>query len=101
MPRTFAPSKKDTTQPAIEAAFKRAGWSLVDTHALGDDAPDLFVSYGRTTIAIECKTGKRKRTPGQIVWADNWQGYYLSGNDPLQLLTDARNIIAEANGDDD
>ncbi len=91
MPRGFAPSKKDISQPAIEAAFKRAGWSVVDTHALSEQAPDPFVANG-VTIAIECKTGNRKRKPHQVVWADNWRGLYLTGNDPLTLLEQAEEI---------
>ena len=95
MPRTFAPAKKDTTQPAIEAAFVRAGWSICDTHALGRQAPDMFVSKRRTTIAIECKTGKRKRAAHQVEWEQSWQGHYLTGNDPLKLLEWAEAILTE------
>lgn len=94
MPRTFAPAKKDATQPAIEQAFKAAGWSVCDVHALGKNAPDLFVAKaGLATIAIECKTGKNKRKEHQVAWADSWQGYYLTGNDPVTLLAQAEKIL--------
>jgi len=92
MPRGFAPSRKDISQPDIEAAFKRAGWSVCDVHALGEEAPDLFVAKSSITIAIECKTGNRKRKPHQVAWADNWRGLYLTGNDPLTLLEQAEEM---------
>ena len=93
MPRGHAPSKKDTVQPAIEAAFIRAGYSVCDVHALGKDAPDLFVAKSNVTIAIECKTGSNKRMPHQVDWADDWHGEYLTGNDPLKLLEEAEFIL--------
>lgn len=93
MPRTFAPARKDLSQPAIEEAFRSAGWSICDTHALSKNAPDLFISKAGVTIAIECKTGNRKRKPHQVEWADNWRGKYLTGNDPLELLEQAELIV--------
>ena len=93
MPRTFAPAKKDLTQKPIEDAFKKASWSICDVHALGEDAPDLFVAKHLVTIAIECKSGKRKRSPTQIEWAEAWRGRYLTGNDPALLLLQAEAIL--------
>lgn len=95
MPRGFAPSKKDATQPAIEEAFRRAGWSVCDVHAVGRNAPDLFVSKKMTTIAIECKTGRGRRMVHQVDWAEGWRGYYLTGNDPALLLDQAEGIALE------
>ena len=93
MPRTFAPASKDLTQPAIEAAFKRAGYSVCDVHAVGLNAPDLFVAKFNITIAIECKSGKRKRNPTQVEWAQAWRGRYLTGNDPKLLLLQAEAVL--------
>lgn len=94
MPREFAPSNKDKSQYLIEPAFIAAGWVVCDTHALGKFAPDLFVSKRFTTVAIECKTGTRKRKAHQVVWADKWQGHYLTGNDPQELLKRAEEILS-------
>jgi len=96
MPRTFAPAKKDLTQTGIEFAFIAAGWAICDTHALGKKAPDLFVSKSLVTIAIECKTGNRKRKAHQVEWAENWKGHYLTGNDAEALLKAAEEIYAQA-----
>ena len=93
MPRGHAPSRKDNTQTPTEQAFERAGWSVCDVHALGENAPDLFVSKRQVTIAIECKTGNEKRKPHQVKWAEKWQGDYLTGNNPLTLLEQAEGIL--------
>ena len=93
MPRTFAPSKKDTTQPAIEAAFKRAGWSVCDVHAVGLNAPDLFAAKHSITIAVECKSNGLKPSPIQAAWAREWKGRYLTGDDPALLLLQAEAVL--------
>jgi hypothetical protein len=95
VPRGFAASKKDLSQPAIEAAFEVAGWSVCDTHAMGERAPDLFVAKRGMTIAIECKTGKAKRMEHQVAWAEDWRGAYLWGSDPLVLLEQAEALLQE------
>jgi hypothetical protein len=95
MPRGFAPAKKDGTQPAVEDAFARAGWALCDTHALGKDAPDLFVSKLGATVAIEVKTGRARRRAHQVEWADRWKGLYLWGSDPLVLLEQAEAMLRQ------
>lgn len=95
MPRTFAPSKKDGTQPATETAFHDAGWSVCDVHAVGREAPDLFVAKHMLTIAIECKSPGEKRQLHQLAWADEWQGRYLCGEDALDLLTSAEELLSE------
>lgn len=94
MPRGFAPSKKDAIQPAVEDAFRQAGWSVEDIH-MTPNGFDLIVAKRNHTIVIECKTGRRKRTPEQIAKALNWQGDYLYGNDPLLLLERAEESIRE------
>jgi len=78
--------KTDTTQSAIVQAFRQAGWSVQDTSAVGGGAPDLFVAKRGVTIAIEAKTGKKKRMNNQVEWAESWRGLYVWGSDPLVLL---------------
>lgn len=94
MPRGFAPAKKDGSQPAIEAAFIQAGWSVDDVHVCANGF-DLYVAKRGHTIAIECKTGNKKRTPEQIDKAERWQGDYLWGSDPLVLLETAEAKLNE------
>lgn len=100
MPRGFAPAKKDSSQPAIEKAFERAGWVVCDVHALGRNAPDLFVAKAGVTIAIECKSGSRKRKEHQVEWAELWPGLYLWGSNPLTLLEDAEVILRKEQRDE-
>lgn len=85
MPRGYAPSKKDSSQPAIEAAFRQAGWAIEDVHIVGGGF-DLFVAKHGHTIAIECKSDKKKLTPAQLEKQAAWQGDYLWGSDPVLLL---------------
>lgn len=94
MTRGWAPSKKDATQPAIEQAFARAGWSIDDTH-ITPHGFDLYVAKRGVTIAIECKTGRRKRTPEQVEKAEQWQGLYLTGSDPLVMLETAEAMLED------
>ena len=92
MPRTFAPSKKDTTQPIAEQMFRESGWSVCDVHALGKNAPDMFVAKENVTIAVEMKSAGRKRKEHQVAWAESWQGHYLTGDDPAELVERAFDI---------
>ena len=85
--------KVDTTQSAIVQAFRQAGWSVQDTSAVGSGAPDLFVAKSGHTIAIEAKTGKKKRMENQIEWAELWRGDYIWGSDPLILLEQAEDKL--------
>jgi len=85
--------KTDTTQSAIVQAFRQAGWSVQDTSAVGGGAPDLFVAKRGVTIAIEAKTGKRKRMDNQVEWAELWRGDYIWGSDPLILLEQAEDKL--------
>ena len=48
-------AKRDANQPAIVAALKRAGASVVDLAAVGKGVPDLLVGRNGTTFLIEVK----------------------------------------------
>jgi cellulase/cellobiase CelA1 len=85
--------KVDTTHSAIVQAFRQAGWSVLDTSAVGSGAPDMFVAKRGVTIAVEAKTGKKQRRDNQIVWANEWNGLYLWGSDPLELLEQAEAML--------
>ena len=85
--------KADQTQLVIVQSFERAGWTVLDTHKVGGGAPDLFVAKRGVTIAIEAKTGKKKRMDNQVEWAEKWNGLYLWGSDHLVLLEQAEAIL--------
>jgi len=87
--------KVDTSQRDIVQAFEQAGWSVLDTSRVGGGAPDLFVAKRGVTIAVECKTGKKKRQVNQVEWEECWHGLYLWGSNPLELLEVAENLMTE------
>jgi len=89
----YAFNRADQTQPVIVQSFEKAGWTVLDTHRVGGGAPDLFVAKRGVTIAVEAKTGKRKRRDNQIAWANDWNGLYLWGSDPLVLLEQAEAML--------
>lgn len=91
----YAFHRADLTQPAFVEAFTKAGWSVMDSHRIGGGVPDLFVAKRGVTIAIECKTGKEKRRDNQVVWESKWNGLYLWGSNPLELLEQAEKMLTE------
>lgn len=70
----------DANQPEIVKAFRDLGWSVLIISQL-KNCCDLFVSKNGRTIAIEVKDGtlppsKRKLTPGEQKFMENWQGEF-------------------------
>ena len=84
-------AKRDESEKDIIEALLKTGWSVLRLSV--KDGPDLLASratvgtfcgcgcayvkcYGRErrTVAIECKTGRRKLKPGQKRWAETWPG---------------------------
>ena len=65
-------AKRDASEPEIVKVLLAAGCSVV-RHS-GKNEPDLFVGYRRRTYAIECKTNNAPLKPGQLWWAEQWQG---------------------------
>jgi Holliday junction resolvase len=87
-------AKRDSSEADIVSTLRQLGWSVLQVSV--KDGPDLFAAkhyypsggwYCRT-VAIECKTGKRKLKPGQAEFAKVWQGEYVvcrSVEDVLKL----------------
>jgi hypothetical protein len=50
---------KDSNHAAIVAELRQVGCTVMETHALGDGAPDLVVGYGGVTALVELKNGAR------------------------------------------
>jgi len=67
-------AKVDATHAAIAAALRQVGAKVRSTAMVGDDFPDLCVGFRGRTLLIECKTPGKKRTQGQIAFAENWPG---------------------------
>lgn len=69
----------DANQPDIVAAFRRLGCSVQPLHNVGQGVLDLMVGYRGRSHVVEVKDGskppsKRRLTPDQQDWLDNWRG---------------------------
>jgi Holliday junction resolvase len=78
---------KDSNHDAVVKALRQLGATVLETHALGDDAPDLVVGYQGVTALVELKSGdrvlgrqhvtvavKRERLERQRAYLDAWAG---------------------------
>ena len=85
-------AKIDVNQPAIVAAFRRLGWSVLIISQL-KKCCDIIVAKGGVTIAVEIKDGDkkpsaRKLSEGEKDFRDNWLGRWElieSINDVIEL----------------
>ena len=66
--------KIDQSQTKLTPKMRRIGFSVCDTHELGQDRPDAFVGIFGITYPVEFKTGHEEQTEGQKRWARDWQG---------------------------
>lgn len=94
---------KDSVHDAIVAELRQVGCTVMETHALGEGAPDLVVGYQGITALVELKNGqryhqttraKRERLERQADYLSQWRGglafVATSAEDVLQRLREAR-----------
>jgi len=76
-------ARKDTNHAAVVAELRQLGCSVLETHQLGDDAPDLVIGYHGVTALVEIKSGAahhrtqrlaRERMVRQRDYLDAWRG---------------------------
>lgn len=78
--RRFAAArgKQDANAPAIIAALKRCGATMIDMHALGGGVPDIAVGYQGRTVLMEIKARPKATNAGvrdrQETFARDWRG---------------------------
>ncbi len=78
---------KDSNHDAVVRELRQLGATVLETHALGDDAPDLVVGYQGVTALVELKSGdrvlgrqhvtvakKRERLERQRAYLESWAG---------------------------
>ena len=66
-------AKRDGNEKEIVAALRQLGASVIYLNM--PDAPDLLVGIaGECNVLIETKTPTGKLRPGQVAFAENWQG---------------------------
>jgi len=82
--------RRDANHRQICEAFKKFGWSVLDTSQLGDGAPDLMVAkknylrvyrcngeiipIGPHVVAVEIKSPTGQLRAAQTKFAETWQG---------------------------
>ena len=65
--------RKDSTQKAVEEAFRDAGWGCLDLSPMGNGCPDLLVcSPTGASLLIEVKGPDGTPTPDQTRFAERW-----------------------------
>ena len=65
---TYSIKSVDKNQKAIVAALRQRGVFVLDTHTLGNGAPDIFTCYRAEWVPMEIKSGKGKLTPDERDW---------------------------------
>jgi hypothetical protein len=97
-------AKRDQSERLVIETLKQLGWSVLQVSV--KDGPDLFAArsiyrqnsrggpIGSRTVAIECKTGKKKLKPGQEDFRSKWQGEYvvLRNVDDVLALNNSENL---------
>lgn len=66
--------KVDANQPAIVAAFRKQGCSVLHLHAVGSDCPDVLVALKGISALVEIKSDGGKLTAGQLKFYGEWPG---------------------------
>lgn len=70
-------AKKDDNHNEITEALKRFGFSVFDTHQLGDDFPDFICARSGITAVVEVKSKRGKLTYGQERFRTLWNGLHI------------------------
>jgi AmiR/NasT family two-component response regulator len=92
MPRGFAPSKIDKNQPEIVEALRKAGYTVIDLHALGGGIPDLMVVSkhdNSRVLLIEVKMPKEHLNDKEQIWHAAYPGRATiahSGAEAVELM---------------
>jgi hypothetical protein len=72
-------ARVDANQAEIVQALRLAGCTIQHLHTVGHGCPDLLVGIAGVNYLLEVKDGqkppsKRKLTPDEIAWHEQWSG---------------------------
>ena len=65
-------AKRDENEPEVIDGLKWAGFTVTQLSAKG--VPDLLAGRNGVNYLIEVKMPKKKLTPDQVEWHDEWLG---------------------------
>lgn len=99
--RLFA-HRTDANQTEIVSAFRRLGWFVAITSALGEGFPDLVIAKRRVTAVVEIKDGskppsERKLTEKEKHFRDSWPGLYAKVENVVDVLAFDRLVREQLN----
>lgn len=66
-------AKRDANEPAIKAALRKVGATVVSLSI--EDVPDLLVGFRGENFLLEVKMPKGELSEGQATWHMKWNGY--------------------------
>lgn len=83
--------RRDDNHEDTREFLRGKGWSIADTAGLGYGIPDFFAGKPEFCAAVELKDGdkspsKRKLTPAEQRFKDNWTGPYILALGPEDAL---------------
>lgn len=70
--------RRDTNHAEIREAFRRLGWSVLDTADLGHGAPDLVCGRGGRNVLVEVKSPGGILTQDEAQFSLAWRGEYVT-----------------------
>lgn len=84
-------SRVDDNQADLVAKLRDAGMSVAVTSQVGHGFPDLVVGYEGCNLLLEVKDpnkspSRRKLTPDEVKWHDEWQGTVHVVTTPQEVL---------------
>jgi Holliday junction resolvase len=65
-------TKTDINHVQISDAFRKLGYSVFDTSAVGRGFPDIIIAKNNNNYMIEIKSDKGKLNPKQIEFQNKW-----------------------------
>ena len=84
-------ARVDANQAEVVEALRGVGASVTTTHTIGQGFPDLAVGFRGRTYLLELKDGqlppsRRKLTPDEQRWHEEWRGHAVVVNDADEAL---------------
>lgn len=80
----------DANQPEIVAAFRRLGFAVAVTSALGDGFPDIAISKGNRTRLVEIKDGSKVPSARQLT--DDERQFHENWKDGIEIVVSLADV---------
>lgn len=79
-------ARKDKNHNEITAALKRCGFSVWDTHQMGNDFPDFICARAGVTAVVEVKSSSGSLSEGQKRFKNTWNGLHIVAHSYSDVL---------------